>query len=284
MTHKSLKVGSQKVFFRSSEDQSDLNEEVDLIVTSPPYWNLKDYGNSDQIGQGSYDKYLERLNLVWNQCHKYSKKDAILIVNVGTRRFQKKYLPIAMDIYRTMEKWKLIEEITWFIPNALPLPNYYINKLFDNKKEQVLVFAKNYDYNYTFNKLRVPQKYKSKDTRKGKLNEQGRCIGNVIRIPAYRPPTIKQQTYYSAAFPEELVDFLIRSFSNEGDIILDPFLGSGTTLKVARNLKRKGVGYEINSEIKSTIKQKILEEWEPLDINKIDLINGFITNSTKRRT
>jgi hypothetical protein len=75
----------------------------------------------------------------------------------------------------------------------------------------------------------VPQKYAGVDPRDYKLNEQGRCLGNVIRIPAYRPPNIKQQNYHVAAYPEELVALMLSTYTDEGDLVLDPFLGSGTT-------------------------------------------------------
>lgn len=79
----------------------------------------------------------------------------------------------------------------WYIPNALPQPNHYMNRLFDNKFEYLLVFLKGDPDRYKFHKPRVPQKYAGVDPRDYKLNEQGRCLGNVIRISAYRPPNIK---------------------------------------------------------------------------------------------
>ena len=90
-----------------------------------------------------------------------------------------------------MTNWQLLDIWTWFIPNALPQANYYIEKLLDNKSESILVFVKDTN-NYTFHKPRVPQKYKNKDNRENKMNSNGRCVGNVLKIPAYRPPNIKQ--------------------------------------------------------------------------------------------
>lgn len=278
-----LIIDAQTTFFESSENMKKLkNEKVDLIITSPPYWNLKDYGHPEQIGHEKYEDYLSRLNTVWEQCYKYSKKNAILIINVGNRRFNKKYYPIGMDIYKTMGKWKLIDNIIWFIPNALPQSKFYIDKIFDNKYENVLIFAKNYDYEHIFNKIRIAQKYILRDFRKGKFNKGGRCIGNVIRIPAYRPPNIKKKIYYEAAFPEELVNFFIVAFTNKKGKVLDPFLGSGTTLKVARSLERIGFGFEINKKLKSDVRRKILEDWKSMDFSSIDLINGFNSNGKRR--
>ena len=77
-----------------------------------------------------------------------------------------------------------------------------------------------------------------------------------------------------AAFPEELPAFLIKLYTDKGDRVLDPFLGSGTTLKVARTMGRKGIGYEINSGYKDLIREKILEPWEVPDWKKLDLFHS----------
>ena len=80
--------------------------------------------------------------------------------------------------------------------------------------------------------LYIPQKYLNADPRQHKKNKNGRCLGNILRIPAYRPPNVKQLGYHEAAFPEELVAVMVETFTGESDTVLDPFLGSGTTLKV----------------------------------------------------
>lgn len=244
-------------------------------MTSPPYWNLKDYEHPDQIGQESYSQYIERMNKVWQECYRVSNKDAILAINVGNRRVNKQYYPIAMDIYSSMENWCLIDNLIWFIPNALPQPYYYMDCLFDDKYENVLIFAKNYSYKYTFNKPRVKQKYATLDPRKEKLNPSGRGLGNVIKIPAYRPPNIKSMNYHVAAYPEELVYLLMQTFTNEGDTVLDPFLGSGTTLKVAYSINRNGIGYEINENLKDVIENRIKERWQPPDFSYYDIVNSY---------
>lgn len=173
-----------------------------------------------------------------------------------------------MDIYKTISDWVLIDTIIWYKPNALPQPAAYINRLFDDKFEYLLVFGKSYNYDYTFNKIRVPQKYAEADPREHKKNPEGRCIGNVWRIPAYRPPNIKSLGYHVAAFPEELAYMVIYAFTNPGGVVLDPFLGSGTTLKVASAINRVGIGYEINSQYRSLIEKRIMEPWSPRHLPK----------------
>ena len=254
---KTLTIGEQVVHFNTSEVLGDITaKSVDLILTSPPYWNLKDYDNPHQIGQEPYEDYLSRLNSVWNECFRVSKENAILAIIVDSRRHHKRLYPIPMDIYGTMEKWCLIDTLVWYKPNGLPQPSYYIDKLFDNKYEMVLIFGKNFEYDYTFNKIRVEQKYRGIDPRENKMNLNGRCLGNVVRIPAYRPPNVKQMNYHVAAFPEELVYLLVVAFTNKGDLVLDPFVGSGTTLKVCDIIGRRGIGYEVNEEFADVIKKR----------------------------
>lgn len=270
----------QHVFFGTSEDMATLGvpKSARLIFTSPPYWNLKDYGHEDEIGKESYDDYLERMVTVFEQCYEHSDDNAILAVNLAHRRTDKIYRPIMWDLYAEMKKqnsrWCLIDNVIWYKPNELPQPNYYIERLLDNKFEYILVFAKNYDYSYVFNKIRVPQKWLGKDPRKEKQNPNGRCISNIIRIPAYRPPNLKKMNYHQAAFPEELVQFFVELYTNEGDVVMDPFLGSGTTLKVARSMNRAGIGIEINPENSELISERIKEEYQPVPYTKIDVIHS----------
>jgi DNA modification methylase len=276
MQEKEMIIDGQRVLFNTSEDMSALaDSSVDFIITSPPYWNLKNYGqHPEQLGSGSYERYLDRLNVVWEQCYKKAKENAVMIININSRRVKHRYYPIPFDIVNRMKKWTLWDVMFWYIPNALPQPNSYMERLFDNKVEYLLTFTKNHYTNYTFNKPRVPQKYIEADPRQEKKNPRGRCLGNVFRIPAYRPPNVKKLNYHEAAFPEELVALCLKTYTNPGNIVLDPFLGSGTTLKVARIMGRQGIGYEINDSYADLIRTRISETWELPDWREIDLIHS----------
>lgn len=270
-----IEVEGQRVYFRSSEDLRCLDpESVDFFLTSPPYWNLKSYGHTDEIGHEPYDDYIARMNSVWQECYRLGKKDSVLTINVGNRRHKKRFYPIAFDIAESMEGWVLWDIIIWYIPNALPQPNHYMERLFDNKFEFILVFTKDGNTDYKFHKPRVPQKYADADPRSNKKNPLGRCLGNIIRIPAYRPPNVKDLGYHQAAYPEELVALLLESFTDEGDTVLDPFLGSGTTLKVARAMKRCGIGIELNSGTRDLIVQRIGERYEVPDWRDLDILHS----------
>lgn len=193
---------------------------------------------------------------------------------MNSRRHKKRFYPIAFDIARTIKGWQLWDHLIWYIPNALPQPNHYMERLFDNKHESLLVFIKGDSDSYKFRKPRVPQKYLHADPRAHKKNERGRCLGNVIRIPAYRPPNIKELGYHVAAYPEELAALMIETYSEPGDVILDPFLGSGTTLKVARVMGRQGIGYELNNEFEPLIRARINEPWSVPDWKSLDILHS----------
>lgn len=271
----SLRVDGQTVHFTSAEDLSFLEpESVDFFVTSPPYWNLKNYGREDEIGREPYGDYLDRMNTVWSECYRIARPEACLVINVANRRHNKRFYPIALDIAERMEGWTLWDILIWYIPNALPQPNHYRERLFDAKYEFLLVFTKDGASDYEFHKPRVPQKYATADPRPGNKNPAGRCIGNVIRIPAYRPPNVKELGYHVAAYPEELVALLLQSFTTEDSVVLDPFLGSGTTLKVARGMGRSGIGIELNSDFAPLIETRIREPFELPDWRDLDILHS----------
>ena len=248
---------------------------VNLIMTSPPYWNLKDYGHEAQIGNGSYDAYLEDLNAVWDECHRAARPDAVLAINAGNRRHRGTFMPIGLDIRERIRNWKLWDIVIWHISNALPQPKHYTERLLDNKFEFLMLFTKGGDTNYTFHKPRVRQKYWNVDGRSGKMNLDGRCLGNIISIPAYRPPNIRSKAYHAAAYPEELAAFVLHTMTDAGDTVLDPFLGSGTTLKAARGMGRRGIGIEINGSCLPTIRRRIGETFHMPDWSGIDVISNM---------
>lgn len=271
----SLEVDSQTVYFASSEDLEFLpSESVDFFITSPPYWNLKNYGRPDEIGKEPYDDYLNRMNDVWAQCYRLAKPNSVLVINVANRRHQKRYYPLAVDIASSMKGWQLWDMPIWYIPNALPQPNAYRERLLDNKYEFLLVFTKDGASDYEFHKPRVPQKYATADPRTHNKNPAGRCVGNIIRIPAYRPPNVKELGYHVAAYPEELVAFMLESYTSPGSIVLDPFVGSGTTLKVARGMGRKGIGIELNDDFRDLIAARITERFELPDWKNLDILHS----------
>ncbi|MFH0948678.1 MAG: DNA methyltransferase [Elusimicrobiota bacterium] len=232
-----------------------------LVITSPPYWQLKDYGTDNQIGYNdSYEDYINNLNLVWQECHRVLQNGCRLCINIGDQFARAVYygrykvIPIRTEIIKFCETigFDYMGAIIWqksttmnttggaTIMGSFPYPRNGIIKL---DYEFILIFKKNGEPQ----KLNKELKELSKLTKEEwNLYFQGHWNFNGVR-----------QDNHIAMFPEELPKRLIKMFSFVGDTIVDPFIGSGTTSLAAKNLSRNSVGYEINPKFINTIKQKL---------------------------
>ncbi|MDP8219715.1 MAG: DNA methyltransferase [Candidatus Stygibacter frigidus] len=270
-----------KIFLNDSRNMSALESNtINLVITSPPYWQLKDYGNSQQIGfNDSYEDYINNLNLVWQECNRVLKQGCRLCINIGDQFARAVYygrykvIPIRTEIIRFCETIGLdyMGAIIWqkvtntntsggaTIMGSFPYPRNGILKL---DYEFILIFKKP---GKEKEKISKELKEKSKMT-KDEWNEYFRGHWNFSGA---------RQDKHLAMFPEELPRRLIKMFSFVDDTILDPFLGSGTTALAAKNLERNSVGYEINPEFEAIIKKKI--GWDEPDIFRsfeLEVING----------
>lgn len=227
------------------------DKSVHLIVTSPPYWQLKDYGSDDQIGYNdSYEDYINNLNLVWQECYRVLHNGCRLCINIGDQFARAVYygrykvIPIHSEIIRFCETIGLdfMGQIIWqkattmnttggaVIMGSFPYPRNGIVKL---DFEYILLFKKQGD---------APKPTKEQKEAAAMTNEEWNTYFNGHW---YFPGT--KQDKHLAMFPEELPKRLIKMFSFPGETVLDPFMGSGTTASVARKLERNSVGYEINA-------------------------------------
>jgi DNA modification methylase len=237
------------------------NESVHLIITSPPYWQLKDYGHKEQIGfNDTYEDYINHLNLVWKECYRVLSPGCRLCVNIGDQFARSVYygrykiIPIRTEIIKFCETigFDYMGAIIWqkvttmnttggaTVMGSFPYPRNGIVKL---DYEFILLFKKGGDPP----KVSKERKEKSRLTTK-EWNEYFYGHWNFSG---------EKQDKHLAVFPEELPKRLIRMFSFIGDTVLDPFLGSGTTSLAAKNLDRNSIGYEINRDFLPVIKQKI---------------------------
>src|SRR3989338_9069824 len=253
---------NHKIIIGDSRNMAELQDKsVHLVVTSPPYWQLKDYGTEDQIGYNdNYEDYINNLNLVWQECYRVLENGCRLCVNIGDQFARSVYygrykvIPIRTEIIKFCEVIGLdyMGAIIWqksttmnttggaTIMGSFPYPRNGIIKL---DYEFILIFKKN----GVSPKINLELKELSKLT-KEEWNTyfQGHWNFNGVR-----------QDGHIAMFPEELPKRLIKMFSFVGDVVVDPFIGSGTTSLAAKNLGRNSVGYEINQKFINTIKQKL---------------------------
>lgn len=237
------------------------DKSIHLVITSPPYWQLKDYGTENQIGfHESYESYINNLNLVWKECHRVLYPGCRLCINIGDQFARSVYygrykvIPIRTEIIKFCETigFDYMGAVIWqkvttcnttggaTIMGSFPYPRNGILKL---DYEFILLFKK--------------QGVSPAPTKEQKeLSIMTKDDWNTYFSGHWYFAGAKQDGHI-AMFPEELPARLIKMFSFSGETVLDPFLGSGTTALAARNLGRSSVGYEINSDFIPIIKDKL---------------------------
>ena len=240
-----------KIYCKSSEDMSEVETgSVALIVTSPPYNIDVKYGNlhkngksiaskgikySDNLPEEEYRKLLDR---VFNECKRALSQNGSIFVNIKNRYIDDNVIPPfwILDYFRDM-----------FLKNII-IWNFdwggSTNKRFSPRYEYVFWFTKNRDdYIFNLNDIKIP----ALNYRPDRFKTQEKNPSDVwyLQMVSGNYP---ERTSHPAQYPEELVERIVKVASNQGDVVLDPFIGSGTTAKVARDLKRKYIGYEVLPE------------------------------------
>jgi len=269
-----------KVYFKDARKMTELpDNSVQLIVTSPPYFNIKDYSldgyqknkkaqkATGQIGDiADYEKYIDEMVLVWKECERVLKPNGKLIINTPLMPMLKKNLithynrhifNINNDIEHSILKktnlflmdvyfWNRTNPSKKLMFGSYPYPrNFYAQ----NTTEFITVFVKD---GIPENNLPAKIKDRSKLSQKEWV-EFTKQIWN-IPIPGKGDLAFGE---HSALMPEEIVRRCVRLFTFVEDVVLDPFAGSGTTLKVAKELERNFVGYEISKSYEDIIKLKL---------------------------
>lgn len=267
------------IYFKDARAMRELPDgSVSLIITSPPYFNVKDYSldgrqtvsrgdkQKGQIGDiPEYDDYLKAMLKVWRECERVLKPNGKLIINTPLMPMLKKNLNthynrhifnIDSDIQHTITRKTdlfLLDIYVWNRTNpskklmfgSYPFPpNFYAQ----NTIEFITVYVKD-------GKPIRPTK-ENKEASRLTQKEWVEYTKQVWNIPV---PNKGDAAFgeHSAIMPEEIVRRCVRLYSFVDDIVLDPFAGSGTTLKVAKELKRNYVGYEISPTYAKVMSQKL---------------------------
>jgi len=219
-------------------------ESVGFIVTSPPYWDLKNYNHNTQIGLGqSYEEYLKELTKVFIECERVLKPGCFFALVIGTRISNGGLKHIPMDCMGMLQKIGFIlkKELIWYKPKGTQGlwqrgTTQYLKKKpypkcanFNIQHEFILVFQKDGDHH---------------------IEERDKLSEAFIKEIAWTVWELKVSRLkgHPAPFPIELPKRLIQIFSFSNDIILDPFWGIGSTSIAATQLKRKSIGYEISED------------------------------------
>lgn len=247
-------LGDSAKLLEQLEDNS-----VDLIITSPPYDDLRKYGN---VGDGwNVGKFTD----IANQLPRVLKDGGVLvwIVNDKTNKGTETGTSFRQALYFMEKGLNLNDTMIWEKTNPMPQvkqPRY--NQVF----EYMFVFSKGTPK--TFNPLMVPCKCAGQDydsTCKNMGGENGRTEKHFkinkekVKSNIWEIAVAQNKTIHPAVFPIQLAIDHIKSWSNEGDVVLDPFIGSGTTALAAKQLNRKFIGFELNEEYFNLANQRINE-------------------------
>ncbi len=269
-----------KVFYHTAADMQELpNGSVQLIVTSPPYFNVKDYAKNgyqdsahsnkkelDLGGINDYEDYLNGLLAIWRECERVLKPNGKLCINVPLMPMPKKvyqthYNRHIFDLQSGIQnsilkntKLFLLDMYVWNRTNSskslmfgsYPYPhNFYAQ----NTTEFIAVYVKD---GLPAKNTNAPNKEASRLTQ----TEWVEFTKQIWNIPIPGKDDIGYGEH-AALMPEEIAYRCIRLYSLKDDLVLDPFAGSGTTLKVAKENDRHYVGYEIYEFYRSLINQKL---------------------------
>ncbi len=248
-----------KIIFGDCRAMKELEDEsIHLMVTSPPYFNAPfDYKGVF----ASYGDYLALIRDFAGETHRVLAPGRIAVVNTDDMLVEGEKYPIVADttlIFREAG-FRYRDKIVWRKPEGYirisrrsgvilqnPYPMYFYP---DNIQETILIFQKG---RYVYPKTRDPESHL--DIREFQENKWYLTVWDMTNV---LPNAKNGNVAYPAAFPNELPYRIIKLFSHKGEWVLDPFLGSGTTSRVAMQLGRNSVGYELQKELRPIIEQKL---------------------------
>lgn len=267
--HNVVKCGEAARVLRTLPDQV-----VDTIVTSPPYFRQRNYDDRQQLGlETSPQDYVDRLVNIFHETQRVLKDEGTIWLVLGDKYDKGRLLGMPRRVALAMQDdgWILRSDIIWHKPNAMPSS---VKTRPTTDHEYVFLFSKSKDYYYDADAIREPHvTFSNKSQMKGGRNhffkrgstpESGKNGGDsnlhdARWDQAFHPKGRNKRTVWSvslsksreahfAVFPEKLVETCIMAGSPVGGLVLDPFLGSGTTAVVAQRLSRNYLGIDCNTE------------------------------------
>ena len=221
------------------------DESIQLIITSPPYNIGKEYESKLHL-----DTYIAQQTLVIKECARVLSKTGSICWQVGNYVNKGSIVPLDIALYPVFSSFhlKMRNRIIWHFAHGL-----HCSKRFSGRYETILWFTKSDHYVFNLDPVRVPQKYPGKKYFKGPRAGQYSCHplgknpGDLWVIPNVKNNHV-EKTIHPCQFPVELTERLVLSMTNQNDWVMDPFLGSGTTVISALRAGRKGAGAEINKK------------------------------------
>lgn len=270
---------SARIYCGDARDLSVLRDgETSLIVTSPPYWQIKDYNSQNQIGYGqSLHEYLFDLARVWKECFRVLQSGRRLCINIGDQFARSeiygryKVIPLHCEIVSMCQSlgFDYLGSIIWqkkttlntsggaVIMGSFPYPP---NGVVELDYEHILLFKKPGKPS----KIDIDIKSRSVLTK----DEWKTYFAGHWNFGGAR------QLVHEATFPDELPRRLIKMFSFAEETVFDPFLGSGTTAKVALELGRSAIGFELNPDYHALIQEKVCPSQISFDAPRVEWLKS----------
>jgi len=259
---------------------------LDLIISSPPYFDMLDYeGAEGQIGFGTnnYEVYLQDVAEVFQQCYELANENATFWLIIDTIKKSGEIRPLPFDIHRKLkelykETWNLKEVIIWDKEKNLP---WNSKGRFKNQFEYILFFKKGQKYTFNIDRVReindlkkwwlsFPERY----------NPIGKAPSNVWHYTTPIRGWGNGKQNHFCPIPFALAEKIIYIASNEGDIVLDPFAGSGSAIALASNMGRKAYGIDISKEYKTRFLKEVVKGAENYWSKRIEELS-YNTNAIK---
>ncbi len=230
------------------------DKSIQLVVTSPPYNIGKEYEKRLDL-----NVYIDQQRQVIAESVRVLRDGGSICWQVGNYVNNGSIIPLDLLLYPIFSEFelKLRNRIVWHFEHGL-----HCKKRFSGRYETIMWFTKGDEYLFDLNAVRVPQKYPGKKYFKGpkvgqySCNPLGKNPGDLWQIPNVKNNHV-EKTEHPCQFPIELIERLVLSMTKQGDWVLDPFLGVGTTVAAAILHKRRGVGAEISKRYLDIAKERV---------------------------
>jgi len=242
MSNIDLRCGDALELFKNLPDKS-----VSLIVADPPYNLGKDYGNNHDLK--GFDEYIDFTKAWTSEAKRVLTDDGTIYIFMGVR-----FISYLYDILDRNQQLHFNSWVVWHYTQGLGK-----TKGFSPRHDDILVFNKSTKFKFNLDDIRVPQKYY-----RARNNMRGANPGDVWKFSHVHYSNPNRQNHPTQK-PEGLIERMVLASSDAGDIVLDPFSGSGTTMRVCQQLNRNGIGFELNPEYIEMTQLRLSEPFNGFD-------------------
>lgn len=247
--------------------KSTASESVDLIITDPPYNLGKDYGNNHDLK--GFAEYIEFTKNWLIEAKRVLKPNGTIYTFMGVRFISYLYDILDRELGFYFNSW-----IVWHYTQGLGK-----TRGFSPRHDDILCFTKSKNFIFNIDDVRVPQKYYRE-----KNNMRGANPGDVWTFSHVHYSNPNRQSHPTQK-PEGIIERMVLASSDEGNFVLDPFSGSGTTLRVCQQLGRNAAGFELNSDYVDMTKLRLAEPFDGFDSvdDRMERVPNDLRNESMRK-